>query len=106
MVERDITEAARAVEVPIMLLLTLVDNAIKHGIAQLPAGGTLGVRARVDEERLVIDVEQPRPKTPSVLSDGRGIGVANVRARLALLYGDRASFALSVLISRTRCSAA
>ena len=95
-VERDITEAARFAQVPIMLVLTLVDNAIKHGISQLPAGGTLRLRARVDGESLSIDVEQPRPRTPSTLCDGRGIGIANVRARLGLLYGDRASFSLDL----------
>ena len=79
------------------MLITLVENAIKHGIEPLPTGGAIDVAARVerdgDAERLVITVRD----TGAGLghgAPGQGIGLANVRQRLGLLYGERASLEL------------
>ncbi len=79
--------------IPPGMLITLVENAIKHGIERSPAGGAIAVTARRDGARLVITVAD----TGAGLGDGapgQGIGLANVRERLALLYGDRASLDL------------
>jgi LytS/YehU family sensor histidine kinase len=77
-----------------MLLQTLVENAIKHGVEEAPTGGDLSIRAAVDGTQLRIDVEntgslnQPRP-------DSMQIGLSNARERLRLLYGERASLNLA-----------
>ena len=70
---------------PPLMLLTLVENAIKHGIAPQTEGGTIGIRARVEGGRLRIEVRD----TGAGLSQaaGSGMGLANVRARLAALFG-------------------
>jgi hypothetical protein len=95
--ERAIAQDATSAMLPVMLLQTLVENAIKHGIAQLPAGGTLRVTAERDEGMLLLCVENPRPRAPaSAGSCPRGIGLANAAERLRLLFGVRASLQLDL----------
>jgi LytS/YehU family sensor histidine kinase len=80
-----------------MLLQTVVENAIKHGIAELPAGGALRIRGEVRQGALVLEVENPRPAVPPHEA-GEGIGLRNAAERLRLLFGERAS--LDVDLSR------
>lgn len=93
-VERDIDDAARAVRLPAMLLQTLVENAIKHGIAPLKEGGTLRIGARVVAGELRIEVRNPAPPARSEAAEG-GLGLRNARERLRLLFGERASLELA-----------
>jgi two-component system sensor histidine kinase AlgZ len=94
-VERDIDPVARTARFPSMLLQTLVENAIKHGIAQLKEGGTLRVTAKVVDKELVLLVHNPRPPdVPTLTSEG--VGLRNSTARLRLLFGDRASLRLDL----------
>jgi sensor histidine kinase YesM len=98
-VELDVESAARAAMVPSMLLQPLVENAITHGIGRTPGPGTITIRARRRGESLEIDVIDTGPgfdATPAARTTpaarpaaGRGIGLANTRARLAQLYGSR-----------------
>jgi hypothetical protein len=88
-----IDPAAAPVQVPPMLLQTLVENALKHGIAPLPAGGDLLVRAIVVGDSMVLEVENPG----QIAESGTGsqpVGLANIRERLRILYNGRASFEL------------
>jgi LytS/YehU family sensor histidine kinase len=94
-VERDIDPAARAVRVPAMLLQTLVENAIKHGIAALKEGGTLHMVARLQERELLIRVTNPRPEDVEAANTA-GVGLKNSTQRLRLLFGDRASLRLDL----------
>jgi len=70
---------------PPLMLLTLVENAIKHGIAPQTEGGAIGIVARADERRLRIEVRDTGAGLSQVA--GSGMGLANVRARLAALFG-------------------
>jgi two-component system sensor histidine kinase AlgZ len=75
--------------VPPLVLQPLVENAVTHGIAQMLDGGTVHIEAARRGERLVIVVENPRdPDSPD--PRGAGIGLQNVRRRLAALYGEDA----------------
>ncbi len=94
-VERDIAPAARAVRLPSMLLQTLVENAIKHGIATLKQGGTLRISAHVLEKVLVLQVVNPRP-TDNANQNKEGVGLRNSTERLRLLFGTRASLHLDL----------
>jgi LytS/YehU family sensor histidine kinase len=69
-----------------MLLQTVVENAIKHGIAELPEGGVLRISAELREGALIIEVENPRPTAPSQ-SPSSGVGLRNAAERLRLLFG-------------------
>jgi two-component system, LytTR family, sensor histidine kinase AlgZ len=75
--------------VPPLLLQPLVENAVTHGVAHVVDGGLVAIRASVIGPTLKIIVENPcdadRPRRT-----GTGVGLTNVRARLATVYGDRA----------------
>jgi hypothetical protein len=95
-IERDIEPAARVARLPPMLLQTLVENAIKHGIAQLKAGGTLRIAARITDGDLLVRVINPRPDIASTLPHGEGVGLRNAAQRLRLMYGERARLHLDL----------
>ena len=80
-------------QVPPMVLPTLVENAIKHGLSPLPEGGRIDIAARRDGDALLIDVRDNGAGFSS--TGGSGVGLANTRSRLAALYGPRAALSLS-----------
>lgn len=77
---------------PPMMLLTLVENAVRHGIEPLARGGEVRIAARRDDERLVLEVRDDGAGLAAAHAPtrGQGVGLANVRDRLASLYGDAA----------------
>ena len=82
-------DGVRRCAVPPLVLQPLVENAVTHGIAQMLDGGTIHIEAERRGERLLIVVKNPRdPDSPD--PRGAGIGLQNVRRRLAALYGDEA----------------
>jgi len=89
-----VDDAVRQYPVPPMLLQILVENAIKHGVEELPAGGELSVGAFLEDGKLRIEVENT-----GVLSERQTgstqLGLANARERLRILYGERASLHLA-----------
>jgi LytS/YehU family sensor histidine kinase len=72
-----------------MLVQTLVENAVKHGIASLKAGGVIHLAARVRTDRLEVTVSNSGRFLPP--ASGSGHGLVNASERLALLYGGAAS---------------
>jgi two-component system LytT family sensor kinase len=93
--EIHVPDDAAGVKIPVMLLQTLVENAIKHGIAELPTGGLLRVSAVLQNEILILEVENPRPPVPARTTH-EGVGLHNARDRLRLLFGERASLELDL----------
>lgn len=96
--EVDVPEALYSADFPPMMLQSLVENSIKHGLEPKPEGGSVKVKAFRHDDTLVIEVSD----TGVGLSEkgvaptaGTGIGLANIRERLQMLYGKRASFTLS-----------
>ena len=88
---REIDPGVLSALVPPMLLQGLVENAIKHGIAPLPAGGELVLRLARRGDRLHIEVENSGTLSTTQRT---GIGLANARERLRLLYGAQAAISL------------
>ncbi len=84
-----VTPEARQAPVPALVLQPLIENALKHGLGHLIEGGLLEVRAGVDNGQLSLTVENPCDPDRETGS-GRGIGLANVRGRLRLLFGGAA----------------
>ncbi len=72
-----------------LLLQPLVENAIKHGIAPHEAGGTLVISAAMEEGSLRLEVRNSGMSLAPRIR-GTGIGIKNLRARLALAYGSQA----------------
>jgi two-component system sensor histidine kinase AlgZ len=89
-VEEEIDEASRGCLMPPLILQPLLENAVRHGIAQLLEGGAIRIAARRRGERLELAVENPcDPDHPP--GRGDGVGLANVAARLAAAYGPSAA---------------
>jgi len=81
-------------EVPRLILQPLVENAIQHGIAPVATPGTLTVRAHRRDGLLEIEIGDDGPGVSQPGARSQGIGIANTRARLQALYGDRHGFEL------------
>lgn len=97
-VDFDVEEATRRAAVPPLLLQPLAENAIRHGIARRPGPGRLTVSARSDDASLVLAVRDTgsgeAANGPVREEDRSGVGLANVRSRLAELYGSSAGLTL------------
>lgn len=87
----DVPEALRATAFPSMMLQTLVENAIKHGLEPKPGGGTIWILAKAVDGRVAVTVADDG-RGFSDEGGGTGIGLRNVRERLRLTYGGEASF--------------
>jgi len=96
-VVKELDPASLDVMVPSMLLQPLVENSIKHGLASKIEGGSIFLRSRMADSKLIIEVEDNGVgmgsanllERPTGLG-GTGIGMANVAERLKVLYGDTA----------------
>jgi hypothetical protein len=86
-VHLDVDEETLSARVPNLGLQPLVENAIHHGIAHLPEGGAIELRARRAGEILHIAIRNDRPGSAIGSPIREGIGLSNVRARLGQLYG-------------------
>jgi LytS/YehU family sensor histidine kinase len=84
---------AREALVPVLILQPLVENAIRHGIAQRARAGRIDVRARRSGGRLILEV-QDDGAGPGHGDFREGVGLGNTKARLAALYGGEQSFHL------------
>src|SRR5207302_10924030 len=95
-VVKELDPASLDVMVPSMILQPLVENSIKHGLASKVEGGSIYLRSRLSDSKLVIEVEDDgvgmsaRPPLGSGNWRGMGIGMANISERLQVLYGDTA----------------
>jgi sensor histidine kinase YesM len=89
----ELPQEVRKIEIPAMLLQTLVENAIKHGVEQTPESGVLSIRAALQGKQLRIDVENGGTLETSQPHSTQ-IGLANARERLRILYAERASLNL------------
>lgn len=83
----------RSVPLPSMMLQTLVENAIKHGLEPKPGGGTIWILARQTDAHVTVTVADDG-QGYNRQSSGTGIGLNNLRERLRLTYGGAATFAL------------
>ncbi|MBX2980651.1 MAG: histidine kinase [Flavobacteriales bacterium] len=82
------------VPVPPMLLQTLVENAVRHGIARLPGGGDLIIGAERLDDGICLSVRNSGLYTPGKVN-GTGIGLRNTRRRLEMIYAGKARMSIS-----------
>ncbi len=94
----EVPDEVKAALLPTFILQPLVENALKHGFSKRGEGGLVAVRARREGDSLRLEVQDDGDGPPARHRDG--IGLASVRDRLRLLYGDRASFSFQGLPER------
>ena len=83
--------------VPSMLLQTLLENAVKHGVSQAREPGRIEVRVRTSSSEVIVEVRNTGPGSDASHAgsrEGEGFGLHSVRERLKGHFGDRASFSL------------
>jgi len=89
-----VEDGCRDCPVPPLLLQPVVENAVRHGIAQILEGGTIKIDARRDPGGVTVTVDNPRdPERPA--GRGTGVGLENVRGRLRALHGERAGIEMT-----------
>ena len=88
----NVPDELRGCDLPPLTIATLVENAVKHGIAPRPEGGTIEVSAKAFGATLEVAVADNGVGFSS--SGGSGIGLASIRARLATLYGATGTLSL------------
>jgi len=76
---------------PSLILQPLVENAVYHGIAQIPEGGRVCIRLSCAGNSIVVGVENPVPASPAAVTNGHHMALDNIRQRLRALYDDEAA---------------
>ena len=91
----DVSEECAGLLVPPLLLQPLVENAIRHGVAAVDRTVHVAIEGVVDGESLILRIADSGPgPTSQALSSSAGVGLRNVRERLATLHGDEAELRL------------
>jgi LytS/YehU family sensor histidine kinase len=81
-------------EIPPMMIQTLVENGIKHGISKRTTGGEISICSAVNNSDLNIKIKNTGQIDESLLKKSKGFGISNTKHRLNLLYGEKASFTI------------
>jgi hypothetical protein len=95
-VDVDIAPQAADVLVPALILQPLVENAVRHGIAERDDTSRLAIAARFEGDRVLIDVENDAPTGASLPEHHHGLGLRLTRERLTRHYGDAAELSVSL----------
>jgi len=94
----DIDRITNKIEIPPMMIQTLVENGIKHGIAKRTEGGEVQLKSKMittsNGPKLKIEIRNSGHFSEEQLKSSNGFGVSNTKHRLNLLFGDEAHFAI------------
>ncbi|MCJ7552459.1 MAG: histidine kinase [Ignavibacteriaceae bacterium] len=94
----NISPDSTKVEIPPMMIQTLIENGIKHGISKQTNGGEVSLITTVDStnggSKLKIEIRNTGKLNDDQLRSSRGFGIANTKHRLSLLFGEEASFSI------------
>ena len=92
-VEWQLSVENQSIEVPTLCLQPLVENAIYHGIEPQPEGGIIKIQAHIENNSLCLSVTNPlNPNSQMIHHKGNHMAQDNIRKRLQLTYGEKASF--------------
>jgi sensor histidine kinase YesM len=82
------------IEIPPMMIQTLVENGIKHGVTKRTDGGKITVNSKMNGSFLIIQIKNSGQIDEDALRHSKGFGIDNTKQRLNLLYGDKAVFTI------------
>jgi sensor histidine kinase YesM len=82
-----VSPESRTAKIPTMGLLTLIENAIKHGIANLQKGGTVNLISKIENDKLLIEVSNPYQE--GLVKSGTKVGLNNLKQRIGLIFGTQ-----------------
>ena len=106
-IQINIDDACRAALIPVLILQTLMENAVVHGVAKMLLGGKVDLQISRQAEMLVLtvanDCNEALPgiaQMPNRTGRGHGLGLSNIEQRLHYLYGPQASIAVQHLPNR------
>jgi signal transduction histidine kinase len=91
----EVPDGLLSAEFPPMMIQSLVENAIKHGLEPKPEGGELLIKAEIVHGKLNVTVADTGLGFGKAATAGTGVGLANIRERLSLLYGGAATLTVS-----------
>jgi two-component system sensor histidine kinase AlgZ len=90
-VEWHIDSLPRGAQVPGLVIQPLLENAIYHGVEPRPQGGKVMVTGEFSKGMITVVVRNPLPAADVTVREGNRLALANIRERLDLMYGDRAT---------------
>jgi LytS/YehU family sensor histidine kinase len=82
-----VSRESESAKIPTMCVLTLIENAIKHGIANLQKGGTVTLESKVEHNKLFIEVSNPYQE--DLVKSGTKVGLKNLQQRIGLIFGTQ-----------------
>ena len=91
-VDIDISPEADSYQIPPLMIQTLVENGIKHGVATLTKGGQISLKAWQEEDQLKIQIRNSGQYVNGAGLNTSGYGIENTEQRLNLIFGKSASF--------------
>jgi len=91
-IDIDISPEAESYQIPPLMIQTLVENGIKHGVATLTNGGEIALKAWEEEDRLKIQIRNSGQYVNGADVISSGYGIENTQQRLNLIFGKSASF--------------
>ena len=90
----NISSNTHKIEIPPMMIQTLVENGIKHGISKITGGGEISICSSLQGPELHIKIKNSGQIDEDMLKHSKGFGISNTKHRLNLLYGESASFTI------------
>jgi two-component system LytT family sensor kinase len=90
--EIDVDESILLSEIPVLSIQPLMENAVKHGVASRSGTGFVRLGIRTDSRTVTVEISNSGPFQENSPEAGHGVGLANVRRRLALRYGSQSHF--------------
>ena len=93
--ELNIDSKTERIEIPPMMVQTLVENGIKHGITKRTEGGKINIETSLENSKVHIKIKNTGQIDPEAIKISTGFGINNTKHRLSLIYGEKAQFQIS-----------
>ena len=90
----DVDNASKQIEIPPMMIQTLVENGIKHGLSNREEGGEIYLSTSLTDTHLTIKIRNTGIFEDEALKNAEGFGIKNTKHRLNLIYGEKAKFTI------------